>query len=151
MLSDFIIVNKLKAKLVVFEDEVQSSIQASRLVGAPLTQIVKSLVFLSESQEPLMLVLRGSDRADMNKVKRISGATLLKLANPKQVLEITGYPIGGIPPISIFGIKTICDAKVMAETEVFCGGGDTRTLLRINPSEIQGMVDDFTVADITVN
>ena len=151
MISEFIVVNKLKARLIPFEDDVGSSFQAAKLVQAPLSRIVKSLVFLDETREPVVLLLRGSDQADMEKVKTLLGIKQLKLANPKQVLEITGYEIGGGPPISIFGIKTICDEKVMQESSVFSGGGNSKTLLEISPGEIKEYVDDFVVAYITVN
>ncbi len=150
MLPEFIIVNKLKAKLHVFEDEVVSSSQASRLANVPLNQIVKSLVFLDDTKEPLLVIVRGIDRCDMDKIKALTGTKTLKLATSKQVFEITGYDVGGVPPISIFGIKTICDEKVLKEKKVFSGGGDIHTLLEIAPGEIQEMVDDFVAADITV-
>ncbi len=151
MLGYFIEVNQLKARLIACPDEVNSAVEAARWLRVPLEQIVKSLVFLDAEGEPVLLLLRGSDQADSEKVKKVLRTNQLKLVSPTQVLEITGYEMGGVPPISIFAMKTICDEKVFLEKNVFCGGGDNKTVLEISPDEIQKSVEDFEVADITSN
>ena len=119
MLGYFIEVNQLKARLIACPDEVNSAVEAARWLRVPLEQIVKSLVFLDAEGEPVLLLLRGSDQADSEKVKKVLRTNQLKLVSPTQVLEITGYEMGGVPPISIFAMKTICDEKVFLEKNVF--------------------------------
>jgi prolyl-tRNA editing enzyme YbaK/EbsC (Cys-tRNA(Pro) deacylase) len=58
------------------------------------------------------------------------------MATPEEVERITGYKVGGVPPI-IDGVETIVDSSLASESgEVFCGGGDEHTLLAIKPREL---------------
>jgi prolyl-tRNA editing enzyme YbaK/EbsC (Cys-tRNA(Pro) deacylase) len=52
-------------------------------------------------------------------------------------MEITGYPVGAVPP---FGqrqrLPVLIDRRVMAQSEVYAGGGAIDTLLKVTPKEI---------------
>ncbi|MDO8625202.1 MAG: YbaK/EbsC family protein [Candidatus Diapherotrites archaeon] len=149
-MPEFIQNNQVKARLVVFEDEVASAQQAAEELGVVVSQIVKSLVAVDETSEPFLLLLCGDALVDWQKASAVCKVKSLQLATPKQVLEHTGYDVGGVPPISLFEMKTVCDTAVMAQKMIFAGGGDPFTVMEIAPAEIQSFVDDFTVADIAV-
>jgi Cys-tRNA(Pro)/Cys-tRNA(Cys) deacylase len=53
-----------------------------------------------------------------------------RLANPLDILELTGVPVGGVPS---FGFKSVflVDPKVAAQTYIFTGGGSPQSLLKI--------------------
>jgi prolyl-tRNA editing enzyme YbaK/EbsC (Cys-tRNA(Pro) deacylase) len=61
----------------------------------------------------------------------------LKLADAPTVFAITGFPVGTVPP---FGhktrLRTLVDAAVLVQPEVYAGGGAIDALLRITPAEI---------------
>jgi prolyl-tRNA editing enzyme YbaK/EbsC (Cys-tRNA(Pro) deacylase) len=60
-----------------------------------------------------------------------------RLAKPKRVLELTGYPAGGVPPVGhTTKIKTLIDHRVMDLDVAFGGGGSEAVLLRIQPDDI---------------
>ena len=50
--------------------------------------------------------------------------------------EITGYPKGAIPPISVYGIELFVDKSVMRLDKVACLAPDEKTVLVISPNEI---------------
>jgi hypothetical protein len=62
----------------------------------------------------------------------------LKLAKADEVLEITGYPVGTVPP---FGhnlpIPTIIEANVVEQKELYAGGGEINALIRLKTAELQ--------------
>jgi prolyl-tRNA editing enzyme YbaK/EbsC (Cys-tRNA(Pro) deacylase) len=150
MLSEFIDMNKVKCRIIVLEDEVGTAREAAQALDVEMSQIVKSIVVVDKAGEWFLLLVRGDDFADLKKAAVACKTQTLTLATPKQVLDITGYEVGGVPPISLFQMKTVCDSKVMKQEKVFCGGGNPFSLLEIAPSEIEAFVDDFTVSDIVL-
>ena len=148
MLEDFIKVNKLGAK--IFEaPNVRTSVQAEQIVG-PLETIAKSIVLVCSDGTFALVVLLGADKIDFSKVKKVLGVSDVRLASPKEVLEISGYEIGGVPPISIYGVRPIVDASVAEKEQVVCGGGDAQHLMRIKVGEILSTNEDAIVADIAI-
>jgi prolyl-tRNA editing enzyme YbaK/EbsC (Cys-tRNA(Pro) deacylase) len=69
------------------------------------------------------------------------------LADAPTVLDLTGFPVGTVPP---FGhktrLRTLIDAGVLAQSEVYAGGGAIDALLRIAPGEIVRAANAETVA-----
>ena len=60
---------------------------------------MKTLVFVGET-EPVLVVLPGDKRVDIEKLKDITKQTNLRMAKPDEVEEITDYKIGGVCPFT---------------------------------------------------
>jgi prolyl-tRNA editing enzyme YbaK/EbsC (Cys-tRNA(Pro) deacylase) len=73
---------------------------AARAVGASQGSIVKSLIFLADGA-PLLVLVSGDQRADVKRLRTILGLSKrrLRIAQPDQVLELTGFEVGGVPPV----------------------------------------------------
>ena len=72
-----------------------------------------------------------------------------RLAKPREVLESTGYSIGGVPPAPLpDSIQVVVDERVVSKEKVWGGGGDEVTLLEFNPREYISIVS-ARVADIS--
>ena len=73
---------------------------AARAVGAPQGSIVKSLIFLADGA-PLLVLVSGDQRADIKRLRAILGLSKrrLRIARPSEVLEQTGFEVGGVPPV----------------------------------------------------
>lgn len=149
MLADFLMANKLSGRLISFADEVMTVHEACHLLKVSVDQIAKSIVFVDSGGEPLLAIVLGHQKVDLSKLSSVSKSDSLRLATPSEVMEMTGYEAGGVPPISIYEIRTFCDPSVMEKKTVFCGGGNARTMMEIKPSEIQSSVDNFVVAEIS--
>jgi len=70
---------------------------------------------------------------DLNKLTKLVG--LVRLAKPKEVKEITGYDVGGVPPIGV-KVRTIVDSKVLENDFIVGGGGSIDKLLKLEPKKI---------------
>jgi prolyl-tRNA editing enzyme YbaK/EbsC (Cys-tRNA(Pro) deacylase) len=111
---------------------------AAQAVGCLPEQIVKSILFLVDGA-PVLAVACGPRRVEARALARRFdvGRKRVRLASPPQVLEITGYEVGAMPP---FGhrepLPTLLDPLVNNQSEVYAGGGGENALLRITPSEI---------------
>lgn len=112
---------------------------AAAALGTTTGAIVKSLVFLADG-EPWLVIAAGESRIDM----KLLAETLtlsrrrLRFATPEQALDITGFPVGAMPP---FGhrspLPTLIDSvSVPAEGVVYGGGGSHDTLLRLSAATL---------------
>jgi prolyl-tRNA editing enzyme YbaK/EbsC (Cys-tRNA(Pro) deacylase) len=110
---------------------------AAQALGVEEQQIIKSLLFAAKDGSVVLAVLSGGSRVDRKRLREVTGLRGLEFAAPEVVLERTGYPAGGTPPVGHLNpIDVIVDSGVTEMPIVFGGGGRVDTLLRITPAEI---------------
>ena len=126
------IARELEAEILDIGRPVKTVEQATRETGVSKKQVIKSLVIVSESG-PLLVIVDGESRISMSKLEKKFGKC--RFAKPKEVKEITGYEVGGVPPVGV-PLKTVIDPKVLENEYVIGGGGTTERLLRIKPEKI---------------
>ncbi len=148
MLEDFISANKLTATIFETTRKVQTAEKAAQEMKLEEDSVAKSILFIGSDAGPILVILQGKDRVDFAKLKSLAGVSDVRLAEPEEVFEITGYRIGGVPPISIYGVKTFVDKRITNKDEVICGGGDVDHLMRIKVKEIVDFAEDILVADV---
>lgn len=88
------------SRVVEFAASTATAPQAAAAAGCALGAIVKSLLFLVDGQP--VLVLAAGDRTISQKHLGALygvGKKKVRLADAPTVLEITGYEIGGVPPL----------------------------------------------------
>jgi Cys-tRNA(Pro) deacylase len=130
--------NAIQANLIKLSVHTPTVEDAAKAVGTSPSQIVKTLLFLVAG-EPLVAIASGTSRVDRRTIAAYFGIgrKRVKLAGAEAVLELTGYPVGAVPP---FGLKrqiqTLIDPRVLEHAEVYAGGGAIDSLLRISPDEI---------------
>jgi len=90
----------LGIKVVEFSASTATAPEAAAAAGCELGAIVKSLLFLIDGQPTLVLVA-GDRKADHKKLaaRFDVGKKRVKLADAETVLHVTGYEIGGVPPV----------------------------------------------------
>ena len=116
---------------------------AAQVLGTPVERIAKSLLFLLDQGDddpvPVLVIANGTSRVDYRSVAGYVGLSRkrVKLAGADQVQAITGYPVGGVPPLGHpRPLRTLIDRRVLDQPEVYAGGGAVDALLRITPAEI---------------
>ncbi|AOL17860.1 hypothetical protein BFU36_12170 [Sulfolobus sp. A20] len=120
---------------------------ASNSLGIDEGKIAKTVIVIADNK-PLAIFLRGNKRVNLEKVKEFLRVSEVRIAKAKEVRELTGYQVGGVPPI-IEGVETIVDLDLASDSDyVYCGGGDEKTLLRISPKEL---VEKFNLKVLNVN
>lgn len=148
MLDDFISVNKIPAQIHFIPSGTKTATQAERAFADSGLVVVKSILLIDSNQNPALVILKGSDKVDLQKVKKILGVSDVRLAHPEEVLEITGYEVGGVPPVSVFGVKTILDSGIEHLKEVIAGGGTQNHLLQIKVADILANVEEIEIKDV---
>ena len=89
-------------EVTVFDESTHTAVEAAAAVGADLGQIVKSLVFvvpIAGGLEPILCLVAGHNRVDVARLAAVTGAPDIRRATAREARELTGFSIGGIPPI----------------------------------------------------
>ena len=123
---------------------------AAQAVGALPGQIVKSLLFLVNSQ-PVLAITCGTETVDRRAIGMLFGVgrKKVKLASPDEVLAIAGYAVGAMPPFAhLQPLTTLVDRSVLQQPFVYGGGGGECALLRLTPAELL-RVTGAQVLDLT--
>lgn len=132
----------LESKNIEFKtihlDEIPKTAQdVERIYGCSLRQVLKTLIFIGET-EPVIVVLPGDKRVDMNKLKKATKQTNLRMAKPDEIEEITGYKIGGVSPFGIEkNITKIIDESVFKTKTVNIGSGKAELGIELNSEELR--------------
>lgn len=126
----------ISAEILDMKGRVHSVAAASNELGLPPDHFIKTLVFIGPEEEPILAIVQGTDRASSKRISKALNIEPPRLATPDEAIDLTGYEVGGTPPVSILNAQILIDPNVMAMDEVVGGGGSDRHLLRISPSEI---------------
>lgn len=117
------------------DQSTHTAAEAAEAVGCGVGAIVKSLVFLADGT-PILVLVSGPNRVDTALLGRQLGATISK-ADANQVKAATGYSIGGVPP---FGhptlVRTIVDADLLAQHELWAAAGSATAVFPILPTRL---------------
>ena len=134
---DILVENHIPFEVRVFDTPARQASQAAALIGCTLGAIVKSLVFEKQTSGGILLVLvSGKNRADLDILSEMIGDRV-KPAQPATVLEITGYPIGAVPPIGIKEtFQVIVDADLLLHEQVWASAGAENILVRFDPIDL---------------
>jgi prolyl-tRNA editing enzyme YbaK/EbsC (Cys-tRNA(Pro) deacylase) len=107
---------------------------AAQAVSAPQGSIVKSLIFLADNT-PLLVLVAGDQRADVKRLRATLGIgkRRLRIARPPQVLEHTGFEVGGVPPLGhAKPIRTLIDSTLARFDPVWAAAGSANAVFPIS-------------------
>ncbi|MFJ9573469.1 YbaK/EbsC family protein [Streptomyces bacillaris] len=126
----------LQVEVRRFPDATRTAAEAAAAVGCELSEIVKSLVFTADGV-PVLVLMDGSSRVDVELVRRELGAQKVKRADAALVRETTGYAIGGVPP---FGHATktrvLADRRLLDHAVVWAAAGTPHTVFPLDPKTL---------------
>ncbi len=127
------LINSLGGEIITLDVPVKTVKQAAEAVKSSPRYIIKSLLFICEDNTPILVIVSGDSKVDMKKLSKLFKAP--RLASPSEVLALTGFRVGGVPPVGV-PVKTIVDKKVLKNAYVYGGGGSINKLCKINPRKI---------------
>ena len=134
--------------VIVIEHAVpaRTSAEAAVVLRCDVGQIAKSLVFRAASGAPVLVIASGAHRVDEGRVAALAGEPIGK-ADAAFVRSVTGYAIGGIPPLAhVQRLLTFIDRNLLAYDTVYAAGGTPHALFPIAPEDLV-RVSGGTVAD----
>lgn len=136
----------------VLTESSRTAEEAAAAVDAELGQIVKSLVFVAPGEgsalEPILCLVSGSNRVDLARLAAVAGETSVRRATATEARELTGYTIGGIPPIGHpSSIRVIMDPDLGRFQVVWAAAGTDMAVFPVQPATLR-MLANATVAPI---
>ena len=110
----------------------------AKVLGFSERQAVKTLIFDTNKDEFVLVMLGGDQNAVSGLLKKALGSRNIKLASPDKVKEITGYQIGSIPPFhwQPDGFRTIIEQTLMDEEILGVGAGVWGNEIMISPQNL---------------
>ncbi len=121
---------------------------AASAIGVEPEQILKSLLFVSETGSVVLAIASGTGKVNRGRLAALLGARKLSLADAATVQRATGFPVGGVAPVGhVERVPVVIDQRVMHLAVAYGGGGAEDVLLELAPGEIQRLTG-ATVADI---
>ena len=148
-------------EIVSFAESTHTAQEAADAIGVELGQIVKSLVFMAPVDlarddagvEPLLALVRGTDRVDVAKLASATARPRLRRASAKEAKAATGYSIGGVPPFGhAHKIDVVMDPALDGYEEVWAAAGTPTTVFPIAPGTLAMLADALVApcaADMT--
>jgi Cys-tRNA(Pro) deacylase len=126
----------LEVQVVRLPDSTRTAPEAAKAVGCEVGAIAKSLLFLADG-EPLLVVCGGDRRVDTARVAELLGAQSVKMAPAEEVRRVTGYAIGGVPPLGHANpLRILLDASLLRWPVVYAAAGAHDALFPIDPHRL---------------
>ena len=147
-LAEFIKNNQINAQHLIFETSCHSVEEAAASANAKPEDFVKNVCVINELNNQLIVaIVPGNKRLDMKKLAILIGSKKIRLAKADEIIEKTGYPMGGTPSFG-YSAKFFIDNEVLTKEMVYSGGGSQNALTKVSPSEII-RINNATATDLT--
>jgi len=88
----------IDAEVIELSRSTRTAQLAAEALEVPLGSIVKSLVLMADDR-PVLALVAGDRRVSLEAVAREMGAEQARMADADEVREVTGFAIGGVPPL----------------------------------------------------
>ena len=126
--------------VIEFPESTRTAQEAADRVGCTLGQIVKSLIFRGKTTNKAILVLTsGANRVDEKRISELVGEKILR-AEPEFVREVTGFAIGGVPPVGHTAIlETFLDEDLMEYPLIWAAAGTPNAVFELTPSDLESL------------
>ena len=136
----------------VFTESTHTAEEAAAAVGAELGQIVKSLVFVAPEAdatlEPILCLVSGPNRVDLARLAAVTGDPDVRRATANEARELTGFTIGGIPPIGhARPVRVVMDPDLGRFQVVWAAAGTPTAVFPVPPATLR-MLSNAHVAPI---
>lgn len=120
----------------ITEDTIFTVEDASKAVGAPAEEILKSLVFLVDDV-PTLVLMSGANRVDSKEVARARQGKKVKMATPEYVYEHFGFRVGGVPPLGYpVPMPALLDEDLFQFSVVWSAAGTDHAFFPIEPERL---------------
>ena len=102
---------------------VKTSQEAADIRGTPLHEGAKALVFAADAAI-VLAVVPAHKRVDTRAFKRAFGVKNLRMVKPDELRELTGLPVGAVPPFgSVLELPTYVDRGLLANEHISFNAG----------------------------
>ena len=116
-----------------FDLSTRTAPEAAAAVGCALGAIVKSLCFIIDGK-PVLVLASGDRQVDAKALRRIFSVSKrkVKIADPETVERVTGFAVGGVPPLGHpQSLRTLVDRSLSRFEVVYAAAGSSNSIFAI--------------------
>jgi prolyl-tRNA editing enzyme YbaK/EbsC (Cys-tRNA(Pro) deacylase) len=132
----------LDCKVIELSESTRTANDAAAAIGCDVAQIVKSLVFKTKTtHKPVLILASGPNRVNEKIIEFHVGEKITK-ADADFTREMTGFAIGGIPPI---GHKQpidliFIDEDLLKFEDIWAAAGTPRAVFTLKSKDLLEMI-----------
>lgn len=126
-------------EISLLDADVTTAARAAERLGVELGSIAKSIV-LWAGAEPVLVVAAGDRRVDRQKVRALLQSGRVRMATADEVLEVTGFTVGGVGPVGLLQPLTVLlDESLRRYERIWAGGGVAEALIHLAVDDLPAM------------
>jgi prolyl-tRNA editing enzyme YbaK/EbsC (Cys-tRNA(Pro) deacylase) len=129
-------------QILISDGSTHTAQMAADAAGCELGQIVKTLV-VYVAGSPMLVLVCGDRRLDdrLLAARFGVGRKQVKLASAEQVLELTGYDVGGVSPYGLpQPLEVLIDQEMRRFESVWLAAGSARAIFPMNLQRLSDQV-----------
>ena len=148
IVQDTLMKKGLSCKVMELPESTRTAQEAANAIGCDVGQIVKSLIFKTRiSLRPVLILASGPNRVNEKLIESLVGEKITK-ADANFTREVTGFAIGGIPPI---GHKHLIDLIFIDEDllkfeDIWAAAGTPNAVFNLKGKDLVGMTQGKVVS-----
>lgn len=120
-------------------DDTSTAPLAAAALGVPVGAIAKSLLFMA-GDHPILALVSGDRTADLVRLAALADVEAVRLARPSEVLRITGYRVGGVPPVAHrISLPVYLDRDLQRFDTVFAAAGGPHAVFAVSPGRLSDL------------
>jgi len=130
----------IAARVVEMPASTRTAQEAAAAIGCEVAQIVKSLIFCTkQTNRPILVLASGVNRVNEKAIAQHVGEEIGK-ADANFTREVTGFAIGGIPPIGHKQqIETYIDQDLLKFKEVWAAAGTPNAVFNMDAVVLESL------------
>ena len=127
-------------QVVEHAESTRTALEAAERAGCELGQIVKSLIFKGQqSGKPILVLTSGANRVDEMRIRDYAREKIWK-ADADFVRTVTGYAIGGVPPLGHNEkMETYIDEDFLQYETIWAAAGTPKAIFELKTEDLQKM------------
>lgn len=127
-------------QVVELKDSTRTAREAAATIGCELGQIVKSIIFKgTQTNKPVLVIASGVNQVSMQTLQSHFGEAVCK-PDANFVAKVTGYVIGGVPPIGHLNpIDCYIDEDLLQYKVIWAAAGTPYSVFELSPPQLLKM------------
>ncbi|KAB2846542.1 MAG: YbaK/EbsC family protein [Melioribacteraceae bacterium] len=145
IVQDYLAKFELNLEVVEMPVTTRTAEDAAKAIGCEVGQILKSLIF-KNGESPLLCLVSGKNQLDIKKFEERNSIKLEK-ADANFVKEVTGFSIGGIPPVALkTDMQTFIDKDLFSYDVLWGAAGMPFSVFKLFSKDLQKITNGKIIA-----
>ncbi len=140
--QDLLAARGFDCRVIEFAESTRTAQEAADRAGCLLGQITKSLIFKgTRTGKPILVLTSGANRVNEKAISAYAGEPIGR-ADADFVRTVTGYAIGGVPPIGhLQPMETYLDEDLLQYPTIWAAAGTPNAIFELTPAELREMTE----------